>query len=211
MRQDECKAAGRSNGETAGSPLGKIQIKTGKKGTAKAFSKIATGGILIIIIAFALSLFASCAAFKKPAYKHLPPGERKKPEVAKPAEAPKQAPEAVRTNARPSTEDVITPKRQASMRLVERGKGFLEGGELDRAVLVLRDAINVDSSNGVAYYYLASADVKLGQTSTALGLLDKAEALLGADNEWMRRIDELRGELGAPASKPVPSPIDVSF
>jgi len=74
------------------------------------------------------------------------------------------------------------------------------------------DAVNVDSSNGVAYYYLAVASAKQGKAEVAEGLLDKAEALLGADEEWGARIDDLRANLGAPGSdKIVTSPIDVSF
>ncbi|MFH0800008.1 MAG: hypothetical protein V2A66_07515 [Pseudomonadota bacterium] len=124
----------------------------------------------------------------------------------------KPPPEAVRTNARPSTAETATPQRQASMRLVEKGKALMDAQNFDRASATFRDAINVDASNGLAYYYLAAADAKTAQAAVALGLLDKAEALLGADAEWMDRINELRSELGAPASKPtVPSPIDQAF
>lgn len=84
--------------------------------------------------------------------------------------------------------------------------------EYERAASVLRDAINIDSTNGVAYFYLAECDAKLGQTEVALGLLDKAEALLGANTEWMTKIDELRASLGGPSSRPLaPSPIDQTF
>lgn len=88
------------------------------------------------------------------------------------------------------------------MRLVELGKSLIAGGEFDRAAAMLRDAINVDPGNGVAYFHLAEADVKLGQGDAAAGLLDKAEALLGADGDWMERIEALRGELGIRELKP---------
>ncbi len=118
----------------------------------------------------------------------------------------------MRTNARPSTEDVLTPQRQASMRLVEQGKSSMDSKDYARAASEFRDAVNVDTSNGVAYYYLAAADVRLGQPDVAAGLLDKAEALLGADEEWMSKIDVLRSELGTPSSTQiVPSPVDRSF
>lgn len=116
-------------------------------------------------------------------------------------------------NVRPSTLDVMTPQRQASMRLVEKGRALADSGDYERAAASFRDAINVDGSNGIAYYYMASADAKLGQIDVALGLLDKAEALLGADAEWMAKIDELRTDLGVPHSERpvVPSPIDQAF
>jgi|GEM_PF-2211513 len=175
---------------------------------------------MALICAVAIAGIAGCA--KQPAYKKLP----KKPSAApgKPV-APKQAPPSTeapsqpttpaaptRTNARPSTEDVVTPQRQASMRLVERGKALMDAKDYGRAAGAFRDAVNVDTSNGVAYYYLAAADARLDQPDLAIGLLDKAEALLGADAEWMDKIDALRRELGAPETKPVvPSPLDKSF
>lgn len=121
-------------------------------------------------------------------------------------------PEPTRMNLKPSTMDAVTPQRQASLKLVDRGKALIDSKEYERAAASFRDAINLDARNGVAYYYLAMADAKLGQFEVALGLLEKAEALLGADEEWMGRIDELRLDIGAPVSKPVvPSPIDQAF
>lgn len=98
------------------------------------------------------------------------------------------------------------------MRLVDRGRALLETEEFDRAAASFRDAINVDVSNGVAYYWLAFAEARLGESQAALGLLDKAEALVGADNEWMGKIDELRAELGVvPSPRIVPDVIDQGF
>ena len=98
------------------------------------------------------------------------------------------------------------------MRLIDKGKTFLDEDDLTKATAMFRDAVNVDPSNGVAYFYLALADAKIGQRDIALGLLDKAEALLGADEEWMAKINDLRSDLGAGVSKPiVSSPIDVGF
>ncbi|HPM40855.1 MAG TPA: hypothetical protein PLY45_00270 [bacterium] len=160
----------------------------------------------------ALAFLVSCAgAPKKPAYKKIPPAGKPPAERAEPAK-PAPVPEAQRANVRPSTMDAVTPQRQASMKLVGKGKEFLKAGDADRAASVLMDAVNVDSSNGVAYYYLAVASAKQGKAEVAEGLLDKAEALLGADEEWGARIDDLRANLGAPGSdKIVTSPIDVSF
>lgn len=98
------------------------------------------------------------------------------------------------------------------MRLVEKGKAELSAHDADRAAAIFMDAVNVDASNGVAYYYLAVANHELGKTEIALGLLDKAEATLGADPEWMGKIDELRASMGGADTTPVgPSPIDQQF
>lgn len=98
------------------------------------------------------------------------------------------------------------------MRLVDKGMKLMEGGDFERAAQTLTDAIKVDSTNGEAYYYLAIADKQLGQVDEAMGLLDKAEALLGADNEWLMRINELRGVQMERSSVKEPSvPIQVKF
>ena len=126
---------------------------------------------------------------------------------AKPALPPEQ-----RANMKPSTMDAMTPQRQASMKLVDKGKAMLDANDPSRAADTLMAAVNIDSTNGVAYYYLAVANEKLGQHDVAMGLLDKAEALLGADDEWRARIDQMRGGMDASTPKPVvPSPIDVAF
>lgn len=170
--------------------------------------------ILTILCVIVCALFiAGCAAkAKRPAYKRLPPAEKKQPTTA-PSPAEKPAAEPPRMNVRPSTLDVVTPQRQASMRLVEKGRTLADAGDYERAAASFRDAVNVDGSNGIAYYYMAFVDAKLGHIDVALGLLDKAEALLGADAEWMARIDELKTELGVPPSgRPaMPSPIDQAF
>lgn len=164
----------------------------------------------ILVIALGVAFLVSCAAPpKKPPHKRLPPEVRKQP-VQIPEQKP--VPEAIQTNVRPSTAEAATPRRQASMRLTEEGRSLIEKGDFERAEAVLRDAVGVDPSNGIAYFYLAKANAGLGQPDVALGLLEKAEALLGADEEWMGKIADLRGELGAPMSRPVvQSPIDEAF
>lgn len=142
---------------------------------------------------------AGCAKEKKPAHKRLPPHERREhPDAIRPYETPQ--------------EEVVTPARQASNRLVEQGKVFLDDEELERAASTFRDAINVDTKNGVAYYYLAVTHAKLGEPDVAEGLLDKADALLSRDPEWSERIEQTRSDLGmGPTKEVTPSPIDEAF
>jgi tetratricopeptide (TPR) repeat protein len=58
-----------------------------------------------------------------------------------------------------------------------------------------QDAINVDPRNGEAYYYLALTDFYLGQYDESVGLLDKAKALLGYDERWLERIENLKASI----------------
>lgn len=98
------------------------------------------------------------------------------------------------------------------MRLVEKGKGYLDGGDFEKAKSVFRDAVNVDSNNGIAYYWLAITQARIGETDVAMGLLDKADALLSRDPEWSERIDQARKDMGVgPSNHVVPSPVDEAF
>ena len=125
---------------------------------------------------------------------------------------PPTPPPAQRANVRPSTKDVVTPQRQASMKLVEKGKALIDRRDPEQAASVLMNAVNVDPGNGVAYYYLAVANEEMGQHDVAMGLCDKAEALLGADDSWLVRINQLRGGIDEPQKqRMIQSPIDAAF
>ena len=76
--------------------------------------------------------------------------------------------------------------------MVRLGEGYLENGELDRAVQTFQEAINVDIENGVAYYYLAKALYQKGLHDDALGLLERAAALLAVDSDWASEVSRLK-------------------
>lgn len=153
--------------------------------------------IAVACVALAASL-AGCAKEVKPAHKKLPQERREPKDAIRPYERAAPVP--------------ATPARQASDRLVEKGKSLLGAGELERAQSTLRDAVNVDSGNGVAYYWLAIAQGRLGETEAALGLLDKADAMLSRDPEWSEKIDQARKDLGVgPSNHIAPSPVDQAF
>ena len=156
---------------------------------------------IIILVVFVIGLAGCAKDAGRPPHKRFPPTGRETPkDVVRPAETQRT--------------EIITPQRQASLRLVERGKQQLEVAHLDLAATTFRDAVSVDSTNGVAYYHLAVTQAKLDQPDVALGLLDKAESLLMHDREWVGRINELREELGAPTTTAVPleiDPVDEAF
>ncbi|MBI4366010.1 MAG: tetratricopeptide repeat protein [Deltaproteobacteria bacterium] len=85
-----------------------------------------------------------------------------------------------------------TPQRTASMELVMQGKQFLARREHDRALKAFQDAVMVDGTNGIAYYYLARVRYELRQYTEAVGLLERAAALLADSPEWMRTVEELQ-------------------
>ena len=141
--------------------------------------------ITLLVLLLTWNLVGCATQKKRPAYKRYPPtGREPSPEVIRPTQVS-------------SADEMASPERRASMRLVEQGRLLLDQDELEAATVAFRDAVNVDGTNGVAYYYLALAYVRMDRQEIAVGLLDKAEAMLGYDKEWMDRIDELRIEIGS--------------
>lgn len=146
--------------------------------------------IIILVISF---VFIACPPKKPPRRK--PPREVRKPaEVYRPAPPP----------------EVITPQRKASQRTVQKGITQLNNNNYDQALQIFQDAVNIDPFNGVAYYYLASANNYLEEKDVAMGLLDKAESLLQYEPEWLEKIEELRLSISgeAPETAPLPPVID---
>ncbi|MDO8643916.1 MAG: tetratricopeptide repeat protein [bacterium] len=111
--------------------------------------------------------------------KPLPP---KAPGKAKPAEP------SLPTKPAPA----LTPKREASQKIVRLGENYLESNELDKAIQTFQEAINVDFENGIAYYFLAKAFYQKGDFDDALGVLDRAQSLLVDDEEWLNEVFRLR-------------------
>ena len=80
-----------------------------------------------------------------------------------------------------------TPERDASLQVVEEGKGYLITGQAGEAARRFERAARIDPTNGFAYYYLGRARIELGDTGRAVGILEKAETLLGPYPEWRER------------------------
>ena len=64
--------------------------------------------------------------------------------------------------------------------------------DFDSAENSFQEAINIDPTNGIAYYYLAKVKYETAFFQQAMGILDKAEDLLSASKEWMEAISILR-------------------
>jgi len=94
---------------------------------------------------------------------------------------------------------INTPARRASMDMVYKGKAQLEREKYDKALGLFREAVIIDSNNGVAYYYMAKARFYLGQYDQAIGILDKADALLQGSNDWEEATQLLREQITSAA------------
>lgn len=137
------------------------------------------------------------------------PPVTKKPVAKKPKPRQEQVhekPKEVTRPAAPSPTQAMTLQRKASARLVEKGVLELNSKNYEQAAQIFQDAVNVDASNGMAYYYLAMTDAHLSQPDTALGLLDKAESLLRNDQYWMGKIEELRASIAGEKTPAVQPP-----
>jgi tetratricopeptide (TPR) repeat protein len=142
------------------------------------------------------AFFCGCAAKKhEPSQKRLPPSGSERGDVIRPI------------GISPPSE-ITTPERRASMGLVKLGTAQLDADSFELAMATFRDAINIDSTNGIAYYYLALTYHYLDQPELASGLLDKAEHLLKNDADWMQKVLELRKETGAQAPPTYRKPVE---
>jgi tetratricopeptide (TPR) repeat protein len=89
-----------------------------------------------------------------------------------------------------------TPMRESSLRVVEEGKGYLIAGRAAEAGRRFSTASRIDPTNGFAWYWLGRARIAEGDRSGAVGVLEKAESLLGPYPAWRDRtrtlLDQLR-------------------
>lgn len=129
-----------------------------------------------LIFCLFILIFSGCA--KEPAKKLPPP----KPKTGEKIPSPPS----------PEAEKTLSPRREASQRLVQIGQGYLENGEIDKAVQTLQEAINVDYENGIAYFYLSKSLLEKGSYDDALNILDRAENFLSEQESWKTKVEELR-------------------
>jgi hypothetical protein len=88
-----------------------------------------------------------------------------------------------------------SPRREASQRLVEEGKGYAVAGQDAAARDRFESALRLDGSNGEAYFQLARLAADDGDWSDAAGYQAKAEALLRGTPGWDAALDELAGRI----------------
>ncbi len=158
-------------------------------------SAVKRSGVLLGVLLLVVSLSLLSCAEKTPPPKVKRP---KQPAVAPQTKIQDTRPEEtqlVPSKPRIGESELATPARRASNALVEKGKALMSAGENELGSGRFKGAIQLDPSNGQAYYYLALSYSKTGQSDLAHGALDKASNLLRHDPEWSEKIDELRQDL----------------
>ena len=131
-------------------------------------NKTLGGFLLAAVIATCLT-----ACPKRPPEKKPPAEEFRRPEIVHP-------------------EDETTPERQAAAKLVNDGITALQDEDWEEAEAHFQEAIRIAPSYGPPYYWLARTKFAQEEMTQAWDLLDKAELLIGQDQEWLDRIDQLR-------------------
>ncbi len=143
---------------------------------------------LFVAAALAAAALAACA--------HGGEGEASRPESDRPPVAAERPVREISTDrAMASDAGAGTPARDASQRVVEEGKGYLIADQPREAAQRFERATRIDPTNGFAYYYLGRARAEAGDRSGAVGVLEKAEALLGPYPEWRERAAHLAASL----------------
>lgn len=150
-----------------------------------------------------LLLFGFCFLILAGACAKKPPKPKPKPEVSIPSiPTPPPAP------------PVLSPKREASQKIVQTGKEYLAAEEWDKAAQTFQEAINVDPENGVAYFFLALSLFQSKQYHDAQGLLDRADTLLAPYPQWHDEVLRLRlmiEEAGKEGQQEKPSDQEVYY
>lgn len=150
--------------------------------------KISNLLVIICILVLGSWLFSCASVGQKPTGKHFQKKvkieHKRVPDTGASKEVIRNEPAPIASGA--------TPKSRASLKMIENGRRALADGDFEKADREFQNAINIDPSNGIAYYYLARAKYELEQYQQAEGVLDKAEALLSGSSEWVETIDALR-------------------
>ena len=139
--------------------------------------------ILILALAVMLSASFGACSFKKGPAKRIPTAK-------KPAEK-----DVIRPADTQPVERPVTPQNIAAQKLIRDGQTYLDQKNYELAAVRFQYAINVDPRNGEAYYFLGLADFYLEQYDEAMGMLDKAKALLQHDERWIERIENLKASI----------------
>lgn len=143
---------------------------------------------LIGAVSFALGL-GSCAHGDERRSPSTPPAETAD-ERGRSAREP--APREISSDRAHAADPAAgSPERAASQRLVEEGKGYLIADQPDEAERRFLRAARIDPTNGFAWYHLGRARLAAGDRAGAIGVLEKAETLLGPYPDWRARASRL--------------------
>jgi tetratricopeptide (TPR) repeat protein len=94
----------------------------------------------------------------------------------------------------------VAPKRAMALRLAEKGRQLLRGGEYQKAIDYLEKSLGLYASPYI-YFYLADAHCQLGHVQHALNFLKAAESWL-REPAWTAEIASLKSRLVADRAAP---------
>jgi tetratricopeptide (TPR) repeat protein len=114
------------------------------------------------------------------------PQVQAKSQAASTAPAGEEAKAAASAN--PKAKAAGGPQYQASMHLVENAKTDMGHGNVDHAISLLEQAIQVDVNNGDAFFMLARGWHRKGSVNKSLGFARKAEVLFQGDKPKLKQV-----------------------
>jgi tetratricopeptide (TPR) repeat protein len=107
-----------------------------------------------------------------------------------PADRPDEPPR--QTEKMETTPEKPSPRALAALQLTDQGRMFLEQGQPDDAIGVLEQALNLNPTSGMNYYYLSEAWLMKGNLPQAAEFNRLAEIYFKDDNPWLDRMMEQR-------------------
>jgi tetratricopeptide (TPR) repeat protein len=93
----------------------------------------------------------------------------------------------------PTLSQSLTPEQTVSLRLTQEGEEALLRGSMIEASNTFAKAIDLDPSNGFAYYFLGEINFQKGKYHQSLTFLEKAEGILQKRSHWLSKIYSLMG------------------
>lgn len=88
--------------------------------------------------------------------------------------------------------ETVSPRVLAALQLTTQGRQFLEEGRPDDAIGVFEQAINLNPSDGLNYYYLSEAWLVKGDIDQATEFNRLAEIYFNDNSEWLVNVIQQR-------------------
>ena len=97
----------------------------------------------------------------------------------------------------PVSEATAPPEAEthAADQLINDGVAKLEASDYNMALSYFEEAVRLEPSYGVPYYWLAQTKLKAGDATRASHFLNKATQLLGNDPSWEEKLSELKTKI----------------
>ena len=114
----------------------------------------------------------------------------KEPATPEPVTPSPPIPEPRATVPKTGLTDKSAPRTVAALRLTEQARLLIEANKPDDAISILEKAINIDTSNGQNYYFLAEAWIMKGNKKQANEFNRMAGLYLNNDASWKLKVQQ---------------------